>query len=420
MKFIVVTLGSAGDLHPFLAVARALAQAGHSVELMSNAPYADAVTREGVSFVPLCSANDHARTIAHPDLWHPMRGFGVLWRHLAVPAVVPVRDHLLARLRASGAEGPPVVLASPLAVGARLARAQQAFPLCSLYIAPSNLRSIADPMVLGQWQVPAGLPRFARRALWAGLDRWKLEPLARPLIDRLHADAGLPRPGGSLFGDWIHSPDGGVTLFPAEFCGALDPVRPAVLWGGFPCFEARGDDTLPAALERFLVAGPAPLVVFAGSAGGEAARALHHRARTAAQALGLRVVSLGLPASEAAPLPDGLANDTVLTLPHAPLARLLPRSLAFVHHGGIGSCAQALRARTWQIVCPLAYDQFENGLRVSRLGAGETLLHARQQPGDLLRALQALQPDLAGPRSFCGDGLADTMAALARWVTGLK
>ena len=45
-------------------------------------------------------------------------------------------------------------------------------------------------------------------------------------------------------------------------------------------------------------------------------------------------------------------------------------SAAFVHHGGIGSVAQALAAGTPQMAVPAAYDQPDNGVRIERLGVG--------------------------------------------------
>lgn len=41
-----------------------------------------------------------------------------------------------------------------------------------------------------------------------------------------------------------------------------------------------------------------------------------------------------------------------------------------VHHGGIGTCAQAIAAGIPQVIRPLAYDQPDNGWRISMLGLG--------------------------------------------------
>ena len=57
----------------------------------------------------------------------------------------------------------------------------------------------------------------------------------------------------------------------------------------------------------------------------------------------------------------------------APFSQLLPRCAALVHHGGVGTTAQALAAGIPQLVMPMAHDQYDNGARVARLGAGATI-----------------------------------------------
>jgi rhamnosyltransferase subunit B len=423
VKYLVVTLGSAGDLHPFLALARALAERGEDVEVMSNAPYESAVRAEGLAFTPLCSMRDHERTSAHPDLWHPIRGFGVLWRHLAVPAIEPVRARILAlhgEMQQRGEEAPLRVLASPLAVGARIARAQVALPLCSVYTAPSNLRSIADPMFLGSWEVPHWFPTEIRQMLWWGLDHWKLEPMARPALAAAFDAIGMGRPGGSTFGQWIHSPDGGLTLFPAWFCA---PRRdwPHVEVGDFPLFQASADRALAPELRGFLASGGGrPVVVFPGSVSGEHGRTLLRQTLTACRALALRVVALGPTALDAGEDRSREDPEYVHRCAHAPLGMLLPHAAVFIHHGGIGSCAQGLRHRVPQIIRPFAYDQFDNAARIENDGAGRYVPPGAGARAALLAALEDLSGGGAGaiPARSQDDARTETdrvLEALGRW-----
>jgi UDP:flavonoid glycosyltransferase YjiC (YdhE family) len=45
-----------------------------------------------------------------------------------------------------------------------------------------------------------------------------------------------------------------------------------------------------------------------------------------------------------------------------------------VSHGGIGTLSQALAAGIPQLVMPLAFDQFDNAVRLKRLGVAATLI----------------------------------------------
>src|ERR1700748_1110735 len=82
----------------------------------------------------------------------------------------------------------------------------------------------------------------------------------------------------------------------------------------------------------------------------------------------------------------------MLWLPYVPLRALLPRSAALVHHGGIGTTAEALRAGVPQVIVPLAYDQFDNAARVRALAAGASVAGgtAGARPRALASALARL------------------------------
>jgi rhamnosyltransferase subunit B len=58
---------------------------------------------------------------------------------------------------------------------------------------------------------------------------------------------------------------------------------------------------------------------------------------------------------------------------YAPFRKLLPCCSAVVHHGGVGTTAQALAAGIPQLILPMAWDQPDNAMRVKRLGVGHWL-----------------------------------------------
>ena len=70
-----------------------------------------------------------------------------------------------------------------------------------------------------------------------------------------------------------------------------------------------------------------------------------------------------------------------------PFSQLLPHASALVHHGGIGSCAQAFAAGIPQLIMPMAYDQLDNATRVQQLGAGDFLREKRFKPDRVDKAL---------------------------------
>jgi UDP:flavonoid glycosyltransferase YjiC (YdhE family) len=106
----------------------------------------------------------------------------------------------------------------------------------------------------------------------------------------------------------------------------------------------------------------------------------------AARAAGARVLVVG---ARPADLPDPLPAD-VLAVPFVPFSVVYPRCALALHHGGIGTVAQALRAGLPMFVVPWGADQFYHAAQVQRIGAGRWL-HRRdfsvERAAPLLEAL---------------------------------
>lgn len=378
-RVCLVSFGSAGDLHPMLALGQGLRTHGHAVTVLSNPAFADATAAAGLDFAAVGEEQHQRETVNHPKLWHPVDGFGVMWRYLLRPALAPTYE----KLAELSAAGPCVVVASPVAMGARVAQEKLGLPLITAYTAATMLRSICDPMTLAQWRVPRWMPAGWRRAAWSLLDRHKLEPLVRPDLDALRGRLGLAPMQASVFGTWMHSPQAGVTLFPRWFAPAASDWPPQVRQAGFPLYDDAPPSQPARELLDFLDQGPPPVVFMPGTARAAAAD-FFQAALRACEHTGQRGLLLGA-VPQVLPLPP-----TVHAASYLPFGWLLPRARALVHHGGIGSCAQALRAGIPQLVLPHAYDQFDNAMRVEQLGVGQGLprgAHALEMMGARLGQL---------------------------------
>jgi rhamnosyltransferase subunit B len=389
---VLAALGTAGDLYPFLRIAHDLLARGHRVTLVGMQAHAAAVASAGVPFHGLGTEAEYRATLDHPDVWHPRKGFGVLWAGMRGRL-----DALPDYIATLPADEPLVLLAHPLAlIGAALARARRpGMRVVAAWLAPANLRSVHDPLTIGPLRIPRWLPLAARRWLWARVDAGIVDLVAVPDIDAAHARYGLA-PVRHFVAHLQEVPAAHLTLFPRWFAPTPPDWPRPLCEGVFPLHDPYGQAPLPPVLEQFLRDGSPPLILTPGSGNRQAARWLA-RATQAAQRLGRRAVLL-TPHQEQVPtpLPPGM-----LWLPYVALRTLLPRCAALVHHGGIGSTAEALRAGVPQVIVPLAYDQFDNAARVEALGAGAMVRGGA--PGARPRALAAtLQRTLQSDRIRAG------------------
>jgi UDP:flavonoid glycosyltransferase YjiC (YdhE family) len=154
---------------------------------------------------------------------------------------------------------------------------------------------------------------------------------------------------------------------------------------GFPLYDGPESQPLPRELRRFLREGTPPIVFTAGTAMSHG----EHFFRAAVDAcvrLNIRGVLISASAGQ-------LPEETPLTVRafgYAPFSHLLKRARAIVHHGGIGTAAQALKAGVPQVVVPMAYDQPDNASRLVRLGVASTLSQRRLDGASLAATLQRL------------------------------
>jgi rhamnosyltransferase subunit B len=391
IHFVIVTIGSAGDLFPFMAMALALRERGHRVSFLAPEQHEPYVAGSGLPFVGLPA--DPA-VLADPDLWHPTRGFGVVWRATrpAMAKIVPFVDAL-------PHDEALVLLAHPLALPeADLCRAQRpGLKVAAAYLAPQNLPTVHDPLMFGPWPVPRWVPLGLRRWLLRRLAASFIDPAAIPDVNAARRAHGLADVN-SLLEHLFAVADLSVTLFP-EWFAPTQPDWPQPLYrADFPLFDPKPDAALSPELETFLAAGQqagnTKPIAFTHGTGNMQARAYFEHASKAVQKLGLRAIFL-TPHREQ--LPADLP-PTILWQDYVPLRRLLPHLALLAHHGGIGTTAEALRAGTPQLVVPLAHDQFDNAARVSALGVGASLPASKLDAAGLIRALQGILGDEALPR----------------------
>jgi rhamnosyltransferase subunit B len=384
MHAVLTPVGSAGDVNPFIVIGRELRRRGHAVTMIAAAVFAGVAARAGLEFVGVGTAEDYERATNNPDLWNAWRGPKVVFRELA------------SQLRAGYAAieqvyRPPetVLVGHTLSLSTRVFEDCHQVPALTMHLAPSLFRSQYRQPVSPAGTDISAWPRPLKRGFWWAIDRFAIDPLVAPALNRWRAELGLP-PVSRVLGSWIHSPQRVIGLFPDWFG---DPQRdwPAQLrLTGFalsdkdcaPDGAARADDD---ALARFLAAGDPPVVVTPGSAN-QFARPFFEASVEAAGATGRRALLVTkyrehLPA----PLPAHAHHAS-----YADFATLFPRAAAVVHHGGIGTCAQALAAGVPQLIMPMGFDQPDNAARVTRLGVAEVVAPQTFRAARVATALRRL------------------------------
>ncbi|MEP6938678.1 MAG: nucleotide disphospho-sugar-binding domain-containing protein [Rudaea sp.] len=369
MHVLISCVGSAGDVHPFLAIATALKRRGHAVELLTSPYFKARIEAAGVPFVPIGTSTDYERGVADPQIWHGLRGFSAMWRAMK-PTLRDAYEQLIAR-----ATPDSVLVGSSLAWSSRCAQETLLLRGATVHLAPSLMFSALDPAVFPGFPWLRRLPAWCVRSILRVSDRWLLDGAVAADLNAFRAQVGLG-PVRRVVSAWQNSPDLVINAFPSWFAAPQSDWPAQSVTADFPRWHADDDRGVEPALAAFLAAGPAPVGITPGSAMAHA-RPWFARSLAACAALGLRAVVITPYRDQ---LPDALPA-WVRHVRYVPFDRLLPRLRAFVHHGGVGTSAQCLWAGIAQIVTPFAHDQFDNAARLERLGVARQLRHSASARG---------------------------------------
>ncbi len=382
MKALLLTVGSQGDVQPFVALASRLRASGHDAVVAAPGLFSAMAAAHDVPFVPLDldMSQVGAAVAGRYGLPHMVRFCRSMGRRAA--GVLPGAT-------AAARQGADIVVHHPvLPIGQHLAEmlgvpAVLAPPLPAL-VPTRDFLSAAWPCLAPRM---LNRPSYRVAVRLAGawcrrdIDRWRREVLALP-----------PRPGRH---DPLLSSDGAPVTVLHSFSAHIVP-RPAD-WP--PTAHVTGFWMLPAApgwspprrLAEFLDTGEPVVYIGFGSMPGPDPGRLAAAILAAASQSGVRAVV----ASRSPELRRLLPAGRFLVIRDAPHDWLFPQVRAIVHHGGAGTTGAAAAAGRPQVIWPFGIDQHFWSRRMADLGVAPPARPVRALTGRTLAA--ALDRALGDP-----------------------
>jgi sterol 3beta-glucosyltransferase len=376
MRIAIHTLGTRGDVQPYIALARGLKTRGHEVQLAAPIQFSGLVAEHGVrfrglpaEFLALLNTAEGKAAVAGGKGFSAglklLKEVRPLMRNLLdaewqmandfSPDLIVYHPKSIAAPHIAGSLGVPHVLASPVpGLTPTSAFPSPLLPFSSLgpFNRVSHLPAVHAAELLFARELKAW-----RQSTPVLDDRMKRKPLSGTLY--AYSPAVLPKPN-----DW----------------------GPDVLVTGYWFLDEPGWQADPA-LRAFLDAGPPPVYFGFGSMPGIEPEKLTGMILDALEKTGKR----GLLAVGSGAMSLGKMSDRAFFLKSAPHDVLLPRISAAVHHGGAGTTAASLRAGLPTQIIPFFGDQPFWGRRVASLGAGPAPLDRKTlNAGRLAQSLIAM------------------------------
>jgi sterol 3beta-glucosyltransferase len=399
MKIAVVASGSRGDVQPYVALGKGLADAGHTVRLLTSDDFESLARGAGLEFIS--SGTSVEQMLQNPE-WRQVTESGNFVKILGkMNAEMKRRAEDFAREMPPALEGADLVIAGMAGMGGAFSIAEKLnIPVTLAYVVPfTPTRAFPAPLFprlpLGGITNPLSF-QVLRQVFWQSTR-----------IADVHTRKRLGMRPPSFWGPY----------------GALDRRRVPTLYGysrhvlpeagdwgdhirvtGYWYLDAAPDWTPPAGLTDFLKAGPPPVYIGFGSMVNKDPAAVAELTLKALALSGQRgVLASGWGGLSPADLPDN-----VFMIGSVPHRWLFPQMAAVVHHGGAGTTAAGLGAGIPSIIVPFMADQPYWGRRVQALGVGPAPIPRRR--------LTAVNLAAAIQQAVSDSGMRGRAAALAERI----
>ncbi len=359
MKIALLTLGTRGDVQPFLALGKALKARGHKVVLGAPDNFQAWIEDHGLSYRSIgVDMQDFVRSReARKAMGGSAFAMARMWRQTIVPLTRSSLDAIWETARDVDA-----IVYHPKTSGAADVGAVTGAAL--FYAAPFPIfPTKAFPLFVFPGTYGPGLNRltykallFSRLVLLPTVNRWRREMLG----------LGKASPFGTVTTKKGRKPEQlcavSPTVIPGYPADDSENIRTTGYW-----FLDEGQDWHPdPALSDFLEDGDPPVYVGFGSMTTDDPIRFAQLVIEGVRLSGVRaILATGWGAMEELDAPE-----TIHVIKGAPHDALFKHVSAVVHHGGAGTTAAGLRAGLPTLICPLAVDQPFWGRRVFSLGCG--------------------------------------------------
>src|SRR5688572_24908299 len=165
MHAILASMGTDGDVLPFVGLGVALRARGHRVTVVASGEYADLVAAHWLEFRELVSAESMRALLANPDFWHPLKTA----RHTSnwgTRLIGPQYE----LLREIAADEESVIVSNPAIFAAGMVHEKMGRPLATVVLQPWLIPSASAPPVMPIIGLPSWAPPFVHRLFFRAIE----------------------------------------------------------------------------------------------------------------------------------------------------------------------------------------------------------------------------------------------------------
>ena len=361
--FLLNPIGTAGDVHPYIAVGRELMQRGEEVLLITSPNFKSLAVEYEIPFQSIGEPLDADRLAEDKRLQKPYTA----WKGAMQWAATGMMREVYATIELHYRPNDTVVLSPVWSLGARIARERFPFYLVNVILNPCLLRSCIDPPILPLMPNSRWFPVWFRSIQYWIADRMVLDPLFSNELNRFRSELSLP-PIKRIMNRWWFSPDLALGLFSKTLVPPAEDWPVPIQLVGHTLWDPSTSVEINCRVQAFLKTNTGAIVIVPGSIGPGNDQLLANLIAACRQIERPVLVLTPLRDRLPSPLPERVHHCS-----YAPLADVLGKCDLIIHSGCIGTSIQAKAAGIPQIVFPQVNDQLDNAARLQRLGIAKSI-----------------------------------------------
>lgn len=371
MRISIHTLGTRGDVQPYVALARSLSRNGHEVQLAGPAQFDRFVTENGVSFFPL--PGEFLTLLDTPEGKAAIAsGQGYSAGFKLLKHVRPLMRRLLdTDWAAAQTFRPDLLVYHPKSIAAPYIAQRLSIKAVLASPLPGFTPTSAFPTPMLPFSSLGPLNKVSHQLAIRGADFL----FSKVLKEWGHLSLGLTRVTRVC-------PDATLYAYSRHVVPVPNDWNERVFVSGYWFLNDEASWHMPPGLAKFLADGDIPIYVGFGSMPGIDPERFAREIVNGLDRAGKRgLLAIGGGALEMTSVPNH-----VHVVGAAPHGQLFKHVSAALHHGGAGTTAASLRAGLPTIICPFFGDQPFWARRVAHLGAGPQALDRKTLTADKLAA----------------------------------
>ncbi len=334
-NILMLTRGTGGDVYPFVRIGSALKERGHHVSLAVDEDFMWMVKDAGLDGVPLDEVPTLERWLVEQKLPATEASHLLYHSKVTISIIKLIQQHYRQRR-------PTVVSHYGLHLPVQMAAERLGIDYMPVFTAPYFMLSVA---LLQEMYMTNSAS-----------------------LNHLRVKLGLPPVPVRGWLKWLTCPPRSIGLWPEWYASGREGTFKDVESVGFISHDKIEVGELPADFCEWLNAGEPPVLITHGTSIPERTEFFQVSA-DGCRAAGRRAVIV----AKDEKLVAGCLSDTVKYYPYLPFGSLLPHLSAIIHHGGMGTSAQAIAAGVPQLILPCNSDRPDNAERLKQLKVADYL-----------------------------------------------